>query len=213
MKFILFVEGKTEDMALREFLEKWLHEKLQTRVGIKTVRFEGWPEMVRGISKKAQRYLNDPRDSDDIIAVIALLDLYGPTFYPDDKQTVQERYDWAKNYLEQQVGHPKFHQHFAVHETEAWLLSEPSIFPAEIKTSLEGRYPAPEKVNFHEPPAKLLENLYMAKLKRAYRKPTDGKALFSKLGKLNSSIAYDKCPSLKALLDEMLLLARQAGLS
>ncbi len=31
--------------------------------------------------------------------------------------------------------------------------------------------------------------------------------------KLDPSIAYGKCPRLKALPDEMLLLARQAGLS
>jgi hypothetical protein len=166
--------------------------------------------MVRGLSRKAQLYLNEPKNGKDIIAVIALLDLYGPTFYPDDKQMTPERYEWAKRHLEKQVGHPKFHQHFAVHELEAWLLSDPAIFPAEIKKSLVGKYVAPEKVNSLEPPAKLLENLYRMNLKRAYRKPIDGKALFHKL---SPAAAYDKCPYLKALLDEMLTLAQQAGLS
>ena len=210
MKFVLFVEGQTEDEALQNFLGRWLQTKLQTKVGIKTVRFEGWPEMVRGLSRKAQFYLNEPKNNEDIIAIIALLDLYGPTFYPDDKQTTQQRYDWAKRHLEQQVGHPKFHQHFAVHELEAWLLSDPTIFPPEIRKSLAGKSAAPEKVNSLEPPAKLLETLYRTNLKRAYRKPIDGKALFRKL---SPAAAYDKCPYLKALLDEMLRLAQQAGLS
>ena len=53
-------------------------------------------------------YLEGPQ-KDDIIAVIALLDLYGPTFYPDDKRTAEERYDWAKKDLEGKVNHPKFY--------------------------------------------------------------------------------------------------------
>ena len=209
MKFILFVEGHTEDKALQDFLGRWLQDRLQTRVGIKTVRFEGWPEMVRGLARKARQFLDDPSSS-DIIAVIALLDLYGPTFFPADKQTAQARYAWAKGYLEQQVGRPKFHQHFAVHETEAWLLSDLTIFPTEIRKSLEGKYPSPETVNSDEPPAKVLEKLYLSKTGKRYKKVTKGENLF---GKLDPAIAYQKCPSLKALLDEMLSLARQAGLS
>jgi len=68
----------------------------------------------------------------------------------------------------------------------------------------------PETVNFDEPPAALLTNLYRTRTPHGYRKTTEGPQLFRKL---NPKTAYDKCPSLKALLDEMLLLARQAGLS
>lgn len=209
MKFVLFVEGQTEDKALKEFLERWLNERLTTRVGIKIVRFEGWPAMVHGIDRKAQRYLDDPRSGTDIIAVLALLDLYGPTFYPADKQTASERYQWGKTYLEGQVGRKNFRQHFAVHEVEAWLLSDPSIFPPEVAEALENKYPLPEQVNFNRTPAKLLEELYSTRLKRSYRKPVDGKKLFEKL---DPQRAYDKCPSLKALLDDMQALARLARL-
>ncbi len=41
MRFILFVEGYTENKALPQFLKKWLDPKLSNPVGIKTVRFEG----------------------------------------------------------------------------------------------------------------------------------------------------------------------------
>ena len=210
MNFILMVEGHTEEKGLREFLQRWLDQELSTKVGIKIVRFDGWSDLVRGVHSKTHWHLNSPKEKDGIIAVIALLDLYGPTFYPDDKITTSERYGWAKAYMERIVGHPKFRQHFAIHETEAWLLSEPSIFPKGMQESLEDKYPAPEKVNSQNHPAKLLKELYKTRLKREYKKTAEGKILFRKL---NPQIAYGKCPSLKALLDEMLLLAKQAGLS
>ncbi|MGI4787813.1 MAG: DUF4276 family protein [Janthinobacterium lividum] len=208
MNFVLMVEGQTEDKALRQFLQRWLDQELTLKVGIKIVRFDGWSDLVKNAATKARWHINESPGKDNIITVIALLDLYGPTFYPSDKSTAIERYDWAKNYMELQVNHPKFHQHFAIHETEAWLLSEPSVFPPEIRKALEGKYPPPEKINFDRPPAKLLNELYSARLKRSYRKVVDGKALFAKL---TPSIAYQKCPSLKILLDEMLELAKGAG--
>ena len=208
MKIVLFVEGHTEHQAVAAFLKRWLDIRLDKPVGVQTVRFEGWPELVASCANQAQRHLNGPKA--DVIAVLALLDLYGPTFYPSDKITAAARYKWAKVYLEEKVDQTKFSQHFAVHETEAWLLSDPFIFPAEVKKALEGKYPRPEIVNFDTPPAMLLERLYSSKTGRQYKKVTNGKELFAKL---DPAVAYDKCPSLKALLDEMLLLSQQAGLS
>ena len=210
MNFVLMVEGQTEDKALRQFLQRWLDQKwleqeLPVKVGIKIVRFDGWSDLVKNAASKARWHITQSPEKDKVIAVIALLDLYGPTFYPNEKATATERYEWAKNFLEQQVSQTKFRQHFAVHETEAWLLSEPAIFPMEVRRALEGKYPPPEKINFDKPPAKLLNELYHARLKRSYLKVTDGKALFAKL---TPSAAYAKCPSLKLLLDEMLALAQ-----
>jgi hypothetical protein len=67
----------------------------------------------------------------------------------------------------------------------------------------------PEAINFSEPPAKLLENLYKNKFKRTYKKVTDAGDLFRRL---DPDIAYLKCPKLKEFLDEMLEMARAAGL-
>jgi hypothetical protein len=49
-------------------------------------------------------YLEGPSQK-DIIGVIALLDLYGPTFYP--KKTALERYHWAKLFKCGSVAFPK----------------------------------------------------------------------------------------------------------
>ncbi len=132
MKFILFVEGYTEDKALPKFLKRWLDPRLDKPVGIKVVRFEGWAEQVKDTPRKALMHLNGP-DKDDIIAVIALIDLYGPTFYPDNIITAEERYGWGKMKMEKDVNHPKFYQFFAIHETEAWLLADTGLFPIEVR--------------------------------------------------------------------------------
>lgn len=172
MKFILFVEGETE-RALPAFLRSWLDAKLPQRIGIKPVRFEGWRDYYDGIVKKVELSLSG-KSGADVVAAIGLLDLYGPTFYREDLKTATERYAWAKKHLEEKVGHPRFRQHFAVHETEAWLLADPTILPREVSAALPGRCSRPEEVNSAEPPAKLLERLYRAKLGKRYKKVIDG---------------------------------------
>ncbi len=206
MRFILFVEGYTEDQVLPQFLKKWLDPRLSNPVGIRTVRFEGWPELVKDAPRKAKMHLNGPA-KDDILAVISLLDLYGPTFYPKNLKGPKKRYDWAKKDIERKVDQPKFFQFFAVHEVEAWLLSQPNIFPVKIKKSFPKKIENPETVNFFQPPAKLLGRLYSRHIKRKYKKIVDGKELFAKL---DPHIAYQKCPKLRELLDKMMELARES---
>ncbi len=82
--------------------------------------------------------------------------------------------------LEARVGHDRFRQHFAVHETEAWLLSDPSLFPRAITSRLPARGDRPESVNFAEPPSRLLQRFYHAK-GREYKEVTDGADLFGRL--------------------------------
>lgn len=204
MKFVLFVEGYTEKNAIPSFLKRWLDVKLAQPVRIQCVRFEGWAELVKDAPHKAELYLS----RNDVIAVIALLDLYGPTFYPVDKTTPDERYQWAKSHLEGKVGQANFFQFFAVHEIEAWLLSNPAIFPATVRKEIQKLSATPEVVNNERPPAKCLEEIYKKQTRRRYKKVVYGKDLFAKL---DPGIAYDKCPRLKELLDNMLTLAQDAS--
>lgn len=207
MKFVLFVEGHTEKKALPQFLKRWLDPQLPAAVGIKPVRFEGWHDYYDSISKKVSLNLSG-RAGADAIAGIGLLDLYGPTFYPANKISAADRYDWAKSEIERRVGNPKFKQHFGIHETEAWLLAEPAILPAEVRKALPGVSATPERVNFDEPPAKLLDRLYRKRLSRPYKKVIDGADLF---GRLDPETAHQKCPYLKLMLDDMLHLARSCS--
>ena len=206
MKFIFFVEGYTEKKALPSFLKRWLDDRVTPPVGIQPVRFEGWAEYTRDVRKKAHSYLNSPQ-KDDIIGVIGLIDLYGPTFYPDHLVTAHARYEWGRNWFEKKVNHPKFRQFFAVHETEAWLLSQPELFTPQVRKALPTRVTQPETVNFDEPPAKLLERVFRQHLRRSYKKVVDGKQLFDRL---NPETAYAKCSHLKEVLDELLTLATES---
>lgn len=205
MKFVLFVEGHTERLAVPQLLKRWLDPQLANPVGIKVSRFEGWSDYARDIRKKVELNLSGKSGS-DVIAGIGLLDLYGPTIYPDKHADAASRLAWAKEHFEHLTGHPRFRQHFAVHELEAWLLAEPSVLPREVRDALPPT--PPERVNFNEPPARLLDRLYMSKLSRRYKKTTDGTNLFRDL---DPAVAYAKCPNLKLLLDDMLRMATEVG--
>ena len=87
----------------------------------------------------------------EIIAAIGLLDLYESFDFPKKKINVDERYDWAKRQIEDDVNHEKFRMYFAVHETEAWLLSQPEIFPTKVKEKLpHKKIQNPERINFYK---------------------------------------------------------------
>jgi hypothetical protein len=208
VKFILLVEGDTEKQAAAEFLKRWLCPQLTQRVGMQVVHFTGWSDFDRRLAAKARKFLDGP-DQKDIIAVIGLLDLYGPNIYPGHATSARDRYTWGVKHFEKSVGRPRFHMYFAVHEFEAWLLSQPSIFAPEVKKALPGKIDRPEQVDFDEPPAKLLDTIYRRGLKQNYKKVTDGKDLFAQL---DPAVAIKKCPYLKAMLAEMLALAKAAGL-
>ena len=206
MKFVLFVEGHTEQKVVGPFLRRWLDSRTRESVGIKVVRFPGWPEMVKDMPKKAKMHLTGP-DGQNVIAVVALLDLYGPTFYPSHLHTSRERLEWATQDMENRVGDARFRMFFAVHELEAWLLSQPEIFPKPIADAVSRISNAPEDVDFDAPPSKCLCELFKQKIDRKYKKTTHGVQYFSKL---DPDIAAEKCPELRRMLETMLKMVRDS---
>jgi hypothetical protein len=98
LRFILFVEGETESKVLPDFFKRWLDPRLTKPVGIKPVRFKGWSHLCQEVSIKADKYLNGP-DNDEIIAVISLLDLYGPECFPTHLRTTEEKVGWGAGYF------------------------------------------------------------------------------------------------------------------
>ncbi len=202
MKFVLFVEGHTEK-SLSHFLKRWLDPRLPKPVGIQVVRFDGWGNYAKEIAKKVELHLSG-RSGEQIIGAVGLLDLYGPDFYPAQEREANARYRWAKQHFEGLVAHPKFRQHFAVHEVEAWLLADHGLSPNEVLRALPPRCGQPEQINFSEPPKRLLNRLFHEKLHRNYKEVTDGTNLFQRL---KPETVYEKCPYFKLLLDDMLKLA------
>ena len=141
------MEGKTEGDAAAAFLKRWLDPQLRQPEGIQSVPFDDYADLVRKMATKAQMHLQG-RNQSEIVAVIALLDLYGPKFYPPDKKTADERFAWGKDHFEKQVGLARFRMFFAVYEFEAWLLSQPDIFPRDINEALQDKAAQPEKGQF-----------------------------------------------------------------
>ena len=134
MTFVLFCEGWTEKGALPDFLRRWLNCKLPQPAGIQPVRFNGWAEMDKDVAVKARLHLQ----RSNIIAVIGLLDLHGPSFYLPEHASVKQRIDFAKQRIEAKVNNPQFRQYFAVHDIEAWILSQPALLPSAVRKKLPG---------------------------------------------------------------------------
>jgi uncharacterized protein DUF4276 len=200
VRIILFVEGETE-LYLPAFLARWLDARLTQRIEIKPVNLNGVGNYLRHFAARSRLALAQP----GILAAVGLIDFYGSGLsYPGG--TILRKYAWAKQQLEGQVSHERFRQHFVVHDTEAWLLADPSIFPAALVSHVP-RKPPPEKVDSHTPPSHRLKYLYHRKLGKKYHKPVDGRKLF---GKLDPEIAYARCPHLKLFLDELLSFAQAA---
>lgn len=87
------------------------------------------------------------------------------------------------------------------------MLSQPELFPDEVRRRLPDKIERPETVNFTEPPSQLLGRLYRDTLRRTYKKIVNGRELFERS---DPEVAYNKCPRLRELLDEMLRLARDS---
>ena len=209
MRFFLFAEGRTEQMGLGGFLAQWLNARLSQRVGVRVVKLGGSGEFRKAIAQKVAFHL--ARDTGgEVIAAVGLLDLYEGAAYPPDRTSAEDRYEWGVRYYQVLVGNERFRMFFAVHETEAWLLSDPGIFPSVIGEGIRREWAAaPEGVDFDDPPAKRLRGVYRTALRKKYRKVADGVRL---LRRLDPQVAYEKCPYLKRMLDEMLRLARESGL-
>ena len=204
MKFVIFCEGYTEHMVIPNLFGRWLNPRLKEKVGFKLVRFNGWNQLVDDTPRKAKMYL----DQKDSLGVISLLDLFGPTFYPTHITEAEARRQWGMKYMLDRVDHLKYRHHFAVHELEAWLLSQPEKFPPAVQRKLPGKVAQPELINFNEPPAKLLDRLYMEAFKKGYKKVVEGSKLFLSL---DPEITYRKCPAFRALVDDLLNLCPESN--
>ena len=207
MRFVVFVEGDVEKRVLSAFLRRWLDSKTTDRVGVHVIRFQGVNQFTKKVPVAARKHLEGPAQS-EVIAAIGMLDLYGVDYYPQHVSSAGERYQWLCERFLNEVQQTKFRMFCAVHELEAWILSQPEFLPTEVRRALPGTVQRPESINFDEPPSKLLRKLYDEKLGRRYKKIVDGTNLFAKL---DPAVARDRCPYLKSMLDEMLNLATEAG--
>jgi hypothetical protein len=212
MRFVLLVEGDTEKDSLGDFFKRWLDQELKRKskpaIGIHVRRLRGYSQFLKDIVEHARAHL-DGVDNREIVAVLGLMDLAGTSaFFPRGKSSVKERYAWGVRHIESRVARgARFRMFFAVHECEAWLLSDPTIFPPKLRAVLHSFQSNQEGVDFGQYPSRLLNRLYLKHLKREYKKRTYGADLFAKL---NPKTAAGKCPYLRSMLREMLKMAMAA---
>jgi hypothetical protein len=198
VKLGLYVEGSTEK-ALPAFIKRWLDPRLPQPISVPPVPFRGVQDYLDHFADRVKLALAQQK----IDGAVGLIDFYGSGL-PYRGDTIMEQYKWARRHLESRVNDVRFIQHFAVHETEAWLLSDSSIFPPAIIDFLP-KTQQPETINSLNSPASVLLDLYFRKLRKKYKKPVEGASLFSKL---DPNVAYDRCPNLRLLLDDVLALAK-----
>lgn len=203
LKFIVLAEGHTEQRVLPDFLAKWFLTRFTATAEFDIICLEGCSNFKKKAHKRAKDYLEKP----EIIGVIGLLDLHGPDFYASNCTTIDEKYAWAVEYFEGLVKDARFRMFLAVHEIEAWLFSQPDVFPESVRMAVQNQA-EPETIDFEKPPSRLLNEFYDETLRRDYKKVTDGALLFDKL---DPSIAYGKCPYLRKLLDGIASLAINFG--
>jgi hypothetical protein len=203
MKIVLLIEGWTEK-ELPPFLKRWLDTQLPQPIRIQPVRFEGNQHYLDDVANKTHLHLATA----ETIAVFGLLDLYGLKLDYPKYADRDQRIKFARDHITDRITpayRPRFRQHFAVHETEAWFLSEPRLFQS---ITLPKQCERPEDVNFDEPPAKLLDRLFsQGREGRGYKKTTMARNL---LPKLDPSVVYRKCPNFKFMMDDMPAMSRQA---
>lgn len=194
----LFVEGHTE-LVLPNFFHRWLDPQLPRRVGIRAVKFQGVSNYLDDVAQKVAFYLDD--DSADV--VFGLIDLYGiPKERIDLSQhaTVKDKVSQARRYIQNLVPtdyQNRFRQHFAVHETEAWLLADHNLWPLDVRSRIKKS--KPEEVNFTSPPARFLKDIL-----GSYDKVVSARNRFPKL---DPQVAIDRCPYLKLLAEDLLRVA------
>ncbi len=188
-KIILFVEGQTE----RQILSSFIKRTLDTNIKISIINFKGSGNFIKEIKRKVWLQIQSPQ-KDDIIFTFGLLDWHGfKDKLPNNVKNMIEGPEAGSQYIENLVHQDKFKMFFAVYELEAWLLSEPDIFPNKIINELKNRISSkrPEEINFNEPPSKLINQLYIKHLNSNFKKVVNGKLLFEELDK---NKVLEQCP-------------------
>lgn len=197
MRFILIVEGDTEKRSIEGLIRKHLVEKTGQNIGVRAININGYGNFFRDLPQKVKKYLAGP-DKEEILAIVGLMDLYKTPYARDVNCSIRERILQGTQLFEDSVKQDRFRMFFAVHEYEAWLLSDVEKFDPAIRGRIASHARNPEEVNTDEPPSKYLKRIYSEYLHREYKKTVDGKVL---MGRVDPQKVYEKCPNFRAMID------------
>ncbi|MBI1929828.1 DUF4276 family protein [Candidatus Poribacteria bacterium] len=196
-KIMIYCEGDTEEDNLKPLLDRYTEEcRLQIR------NLGGVGQVKRKIGAVTENQL---RPQTGVIAVFALVDLYGSGFDTVAKVKADLRRRVPPEYRD------RFHPHVAVHEIEAWIFAVPQVLNEWLGTTIKP-FPNPETINLQNPPAKLLEELTRRhKQSKVPTKRVMAQRLFAKISSQEAYVneIYSKCKHFKAFVDDLRQTARR----
>jgi hypothetical protein len=190
---ILLVEGATETALkhrLKALLDMQAERENQPKVKLHT------KDIMTLNEDKLRRRIRLELRNPQVEAVVGLIDVY-----PEFTSAVE-----AKDFLLRAAdGEPRFYAHAAQYEVEAWLLPYWDEICRRIGVKQKSPGQHPEEVNLENPPSKRLAKLYQLTKprRRKYVKTIEMTAI---LHDKDLTIAANRCPELKSLLNTLLKL-------
>ena len=136
-RIVILCEGDTELNAVRYFIRpQWERDNLQT-VGLKAVNLNGQTESVFKLTPKFS-------EEEQTKAIFTIVDLYGlkrNMYNPQDNLStkINKLKHWLEDKFEDSVL-IKYHPHLAVHETEAWFLTEDNNLGEILGKQIKGGF-------------------------------------------------------------------------
>ncbi len=199
-KIIVLCEGKTEQKAVKHFIEpQWKKDGLGS-IALVTKNLNAKME---NVFDRVPIHRNEPA----VLAVFTLIDLYGMNRVKHKSgSTVREKVEVVRMWLSDNLDTDLpgfFHPHVSVHEVEAWLLADGKCITSDVEPLLKA-----EEKNFQNPPKARIDA--MLKKRRhgdGYGEVKDGTTMFKRA---RFDIVYQSCPHFKAFYDDLKQVAQKA---
>lgn len=210
MKVWVFVEGRSDVVALEALWGGWRQKLREEGKGIQLIHLDNKPKFLRKIGSRAmEKLVNDPCD-----LVVGLPDLYPNRGISNnykhrnlgELQDVQDRLvrgqlektGMSRRDVESHIA--RFHANAMKHDMEVLLLAATGQLQSRLRISNSpgGWRRPPEKQNQDRPPKRIVEELFRTHLKRSYSEIRDSDAILR-----NASIRdiVMQCPTFGAMID------------
>ncbi len=214
MKVWAYVEGPSDRSGLEALLQTWRPRLKEKGWGIHVIPLDGKSRFFRKIgARAAEKLIADSRD-----LVVGLPDLYPNQPYAGTEfqhSTASELMDVQTRLVREALARKRvdgtmldrFFPSALKHDFEMLLLAASPQLRAHLGTiEMLGAWRHPvEDQNQEYPPKRVVESLYLAKRKRAYRDTTDAPAVLGNVADLRTVVYSEsgqvQCPVFKKMLD------------
>ena len=216
MKVWVFVEGPSDRLALMSLWDAWLRNMSDRGWGIHVLPLDNKSQYLRKIGHRAaEKLAQDPQD-----LVVGLPDFYPiqpyrgttyehadlPTLQTLQKTLVQDALRSVFRVATTTTAMSRFHASAMKHDLEVLLLAAKEALRTRLKTKdrLGNWRNPPEDQNHDHPPKRIVEELFRAKLGRAYLDTTDFAAVMRNAelrDLLFDERGHVQCPAFKAVVD------------